>query len=146
MSPTANSSSTPLSLSTGLVTELNNARSTLRTITERNGSTVVLYAGGEVDAGNERTWRRLLGEAATATSSPGSLIVDTSGLDFMGCCAFTVLADQANRCRRRGVGVRLVSSQSIVFRVVAACGLSGLLPIYRDLDSALSSPDIASCG
>lgn len=136
----------PLTLSTGLVSELREAHSTLRTTTERTGSTVVLYAGGELDARNERTWRRLLGEAGAAAAPPGALIVDTRGVDFMGCCAFAALADQANRCRRRGIGVRVVSRQPIVARVIRAGGLAGLLPIHPDVDSALSPHDAASYG
>ena len=31
---------------------------------------------------------------------PGPFVVDVTGLDFMGCCAFAVLADEAQRCQR----------------------------------------------
>lgn len=144
MSPTTEALRTPLStqlisLSTQLISELNDTHSMLRTTTERNGSTVVIYAGGEVDAGNEHTWQRLLSETAAATAPPGSLVVDARGLDFMGCCAFKALADQAHRCRCRGVGVRLVSCQPIVTRVVGACGLTEVLPIHATVNSALSA-------
>jgi anti-anti-sigma factor len=65
------------------------------------------------------------------------LIVDVTGLDFMACCAVEVLAEEAENCRRRGVELRLVSPQQIVARIVDACGLSGVLPIYPTADSAL---------
>lgn len=134
---TAETPSSHLMLSSRLVSELANARSTLRTTTERSGPSVIVYAGGEVDASNEATWRHLLSEAATRTSPPGALVVDTSGLDFMGCCAFEVLAEEAERCRRRGVEVRLVSNQPGVGRVVDACGLTELLPVDSSLEAAL---------
>ena len=57
----------------------------------------------------------------------------------MGCCAFAVLADEAKRCKHRGVELRLVSHEPIVARIVDACGLSALLPIYPSADSALAS-------
>lgn len=139
MNPASEAVRKPLTLSTRLVSELSNTRSMLRTTTERNGAAVIVYAGGEVDAGNEQTWRHLLGEAAAAASPPGPVVVDTRGLDFMGCCAFAALADEANRCRRRGVGVRLVSCQPIVSRVVDACGLRDALPIHSTVNSALSA-------
>jgi anti-anti-sigma factor len=128
-----------LTLSTRLVAELGDARSTLRATTQRSGSSVMVYAGGEVDACNENTWRRLLDEAAAAVSPPGPLVVDTNGLDFIGCCAFSVLAEEARRCRDRGVELRLVSLQPVVARTVVACGLTGLLPVDQSVDAALSA-------
>lgn len=133
---------TPIShlmLSSRLISELAAARSTLRTIAERCGPAVIVHAGGELDASNEEIWRRLLSEAAAATSSPSALVVDTSGLDFMGCCAFAALAEEAERCQRRDLDLRLVSSQPTVARIVAACGLDRLLPVHRSVDDALSA-------
>lgn len=128
-----------LMLSSRLVSELAQARSTLRTTIERSDLAVIVSAGGELDASNETTWRRLLSEAATAVGSPGPLVVDISGLDFMGCCAYAALGEEAERCRRRGVEMRLVSSQPIVARIVTACGLSELLPVDDSVDIALSA-------
>jgi anti-anti-sigma factor len=127
-----------LMLSSRLISELARSRSTLRATTERNGQVVIVSAGGELDASNEGTWRRLLGEAAAAADAPGLLVVDTCGVDFMACCAYASLGDQAERCRRRGVEVHLVSSQPHVARIIAACGLSELLPVDDSVDSALS--------
>ena len=128
-----------LMLSSRLISELARARSTLRTTIERSDLAVIVSAGGELDASNETTWRRLLSEAATAAGSPGPLVVDISGLDFMGCCAYAALGKEAERCRRRGVEMRLVSSQPIVARIVTACGLSELLPVDDSVDIALSA-------
>jgi anti-anti-sigma factor len=130
--------SPPLMLSTRLVYELGDPNSTLRATTDRRGASVVISAGGEIDACNEHTWRHLVGEAATVVTAPGPLVVDVTGIDFMGGCAFAVLADEAARCRRRGVDVRLVSHTPIVARIVDACGLSGVLHIYPTVDSALA--------
>jgi anti-anti-sigma factor len=133
----AEPSSSHLMLSSRLISELAQAQSTLRTTTERSDSAVIVHAGGELDASNEAIWRHLLGEAAAAARPPGPLVVDTSGLDFMACCAFATLAEQAERCRGRGVEMRLVSSQPVVKRIVAACGLSELLPVDSTVDAAL---------
>jgi anti-anti-sigma factor len=131
-------SSPHLMLSTRLVYELGDPHSTLRATTDRRGPAVLIYAGGEIDACNEQTWRHLVSEAAGVVTSPGPLIVDVTGLDFMGCCAFAVLAEEAENLRRRGVELRLVSRQPVVARIVDACGLSGVLPIYPTADSALA--------
>jgi anti-anti-sigma factor len=130
-----------LMLSSRLISELAQARSTLRMTTERIGLAVIVTAGGELDASNEATWRRLLSEAAAAAGPPGPLVIDTGGLDFMGCCAYAALAEEAERCRQRGVDVRLVGNQPLVARIVAACGLGELLPIDDSVDAALSVYD-----
>jgi anti-anti-sigma factor len=132
-----------LMLSSRLVSELAQARSTLRTTTERIGLAVIVSAGGELDASNDAIWRRLLCEAAAAAGPPGPLVVDTSGLDFMGCCAYAALAEEAERCRGRGVEMRLVSNQPVVARIVAACGMSELLPVDATVDAALLALDPA---
>ncbi|OBG38484.1 anti-anti-sigma factor [Mycobacterium alsense] len=126
-------------LSTRLVYELGDPNSTLRATTDRSGAAVLINAGGEVDACNEHTWRQLVSEAAGVVTPPGPFVVDVTGLDFMGCCAFAALADESNRCRERGIELRLVSCDPIVTRVVDACGLSGVLPIYPTADAALAS-------
>ncbi len=131
--------STPLLLSTRLVYQLGDPHSGLRAITSRTGPAVVITAGGDVDACNENTWRQLVGEAAAVVIPPGPFIVDVTGIDFMGCCAFAVLADAARHCRDRGIELRLVSHESIVARIVDACGLNRVLPIYPTVDSALAT-------
>jgi anti-anti-sigma factor len=131
-------SSPHLSLSTRLVSDLGDEHSTLRATTDRTGPAVLIHTGGEIDACNEDTWRQLVGEAAHFVTPPGPFIVDVTGLDFMGACAFAVLADEAQRCRRRGVELRLVSRQPIVRRIAGACGLSEVLPIYPTADAALA--------
>ena len=85
-------------LSTRLVVDLGDRHSTLRATTDRNGPAVLIHAGGEIDAYNEDTWRQLVSEAAHLVTAPGPFIVDVTGLDFMGCCAFAVLAEEAERC------------------------------------------------
>lgn len=127
----------PLLLSASLVTQMGGAGSTLRAAIERKGTTVLLSAGGEVDAANEHIWRRLLGEAASATAAPGTLVIDTNGLDFMGGCAYAALAEQADRCRIRGINLCLVSAQRIVARVVGVMNLDRQLPIYHTVDAVL---------
>lgn len=130
---------THLMLSTKLIYELGDPHSTLRATADRSGSAVLVYAGGEVDACNEHTWQQLVGEVAAIVIASGPLVIDVTGLEFMGCCAFAVLAEEAQRCKDRGIELRLVSREPIVARVVDACGLSAILPIYPTADSALAS-------
>lgn len=131
--------STHLTLSTRLVYALGDPRSTLRAITDRSGDAVVIHAGGEVDACNEQTWRQLVTEAAATTTPPGPLVVDVTEVEFLGCCAYSVLAETAEQCRLRGGELRLVSPARAVERVVRAGGWAATLPIYPTVDDALSA-------
>ncbi|QLL09406.1 anti-sigma factor antagonist [Mycobacterium vicinigordonae] len=129
---------THLTLSTRLVFELGEPRSTLRATTARSGEAVVIHAGGEIDACNEHTWRRLVTEAAATAAPPGPFVVDVTEVDFMACGAYSVLAEAAEQCRERGVKLLLVSRSPIVARIVQVCRLDSLLPIHPTVDSALS--------
>ena len=70
MSVAVQPSPIPLTLSTTLVSALNNPRGVLRTLAQRDGTIVTVYAVGEVDAANEHSWYQLLREAAAATPRP----------------------------------------------------------------------------
>jgi anti-anti-sigma factor len=87
----------------------------------------------------------LLSEAAAAAGPPGPLVVDISGLDFIGCCAYAALAEEAERCRNRGVEMRLVTNQPVVSRILKACGLGAALPVDVSVDAALSTCILVDC-
>jgi anti-anti-sigma factor len=134
MSVAVQPSTTPITFSAKHVSVLKRSRSALRAHVQRIGALVTVYPGGEVDAANKEQWEQLLGEAAAATPSPGLLVIHTDGLDFMACCAFTALADEADSCHSRGIGMCLVSSQPIVRRIVTVTGLGSQLPVYPNAD------------
>jgi anti-anti-sigma factor len=130
---------TRVTLSAALIAELGDARSRLKATAQRSDSAVIVNAGGEVDAFNEHIWRRLIGEAAAAAEPPGVLVIDVNDFDFLGCCALHVLTDEAQRCRERGIGVRLVSRRPTTARHIAACGFTGILPVHPTAVAALST-------
>jgi anti-anti-sigma factor len=138
MSPTEGHPAS-IHLSDGLVSAMGRPGSSVRVVVERRGSVVLFCAGGAVDASNVDIWRRMLGEAAQATVVPGPLIVDTSRLEFMGLCAFAVLAEESSRCRRRDTKLCLVSNHRIAARIVAAAGLESELSFYPTVNAALEA-------
>lgn len=115
----------------------------LRAVTECTGSAVVVHVGGDIDASNEVAWQRLVSKSAAIAIAPGPFVIDIRDLDFMGSCAYAVLAQESVRCRRRGVNMRLVSNQPIVARTIAACGLRQLIPLYATVETALAPPPSA---
>jgi anti-anti-sigma factor len=130
---------TRLMLSTRLMSELADVGTRLRAVVQRSDTAVIIHAGGEVDACNEGSWRRLVREAAKAARPPGPLIVDVNGFDFIGSCAFEVLADAARRCGRRGIALYLVSPGARVARFVEACGFGDVLTVYPTAGAALAA-------
>lgn len=115
----------------------------LRAVTECTGSAVVVHVGGDIDASNEVAWQRLVSKSAAIAIAPGPFVIDIRDLDFMGSCAYAVLAQESVRCRRRGVNMRLVSNQPIVARTIAACGLRRLISLYAMVETALAPPPSA---
>ncbi|ETZ99401.1 anti-anti-sigma factor family protein [Mycobacterium kansasii 662] len=100
----------------------------------------MVHVGGDIDASNEAVWQRLVTRSAAIAVAPGPFVIDVRDLEFMGSCAYAVLAQESVRCRRRGVNLRLVSNQPIVARTIAACGLRRLLPMYSSVENALAPP------
>ncbi|QUR67662.1 anti-sigma factor antagonist [Mycobacterium spongiae] len=123
-----------------LSSQPNDTHSGLRAVTECTGSAVVVHVGGDIDASNEAAWQRLVNRSAAIAIAPGPFVIDIRDLEFMGSCAYAVLAQESVRCRRRGVSLRLVTSQPIVARTIAACGLRRLVPMYPTVETALAPP------
>jgi anti-anti-sigma factor len=128
----------PDSSSTRLRPNFGDTQTGLRAFTECSGSAVVIHVGGDIDASNKTSWQRLLSRSASIAIAPGPFVIDVRELEFMGSCGYAVLAREAERCKSRGVLLRLVSSQPVVAQTIAACGLLRLLPIYASVDNALS--------
>lgn len=129
----------PAPSSTRFGLQFGDPNSGLRSITELHGSAVVIHVGGDIDASNDIVWQRMVSRTASIASAPGPLVIDVRALDFMGSCAYVALANEAVRCGRRGVELRLVSNQPVVARTIAACGLGRLLPLFASVDTALLS-------
>jgi anti-anti-sigma factor len=113
----------------------NNGAARLHTETDHRGHAVILRARGEVDAHTLPDWCRVLRE--TAAHAP--MIVDITGLDFIGCSGLAALAKQADACRAQGTNLGVVSRASIVQRITAATGLDARLAIYPTTEGALEA-------
>ncbi|BBZ30260.1 hypothetical protein MMAD_45550 [Mycolicibacterium madagascariense] len=94
---------------------------------------LVLCVHGEVDASNAG---RLAGYVERHVAIAGTLVLDTSTVDFFGAPALAVLHRVDHGCARNGVRWRLVAGPALR-RVMRACGTTGL-PQSDDLPSALS--------
>jgi anti-anti-sigma factor len=117
----------------------------LRASSVRDGSAVIVAVVGELDASNNGSWSRLLTKMGGTTVAPGPFVVDVRGLRSMECGAFHILAREAQRCRRRGFNLCLVSNSPATAQTVAACGLRPVLLIFPTVDAALSRAGAPDC-
>ncbi len=109
------------------------ARLSAETSTHRYG--ILLRVHGEIDAYTFGHWRRLFDAARIAAMGTGHLLVDLRTVEFMACRAIAELADTAERYRREGLRVSVISARSsAIAHIATVAGLA--LPIYPDLDAA----------
>ena len=93
----------------------------------------VLAASGEIDTACAGTLRSLL-----AVAGP-NVVMDLREVTFMDASGLGVLATSGHIARRLGGEVRLVAPSHQVRRVLALTSLDRVLPIYDDLQEALSA-------
>ena len=93
----------------------------------------VLAASGEMDTACAGTLRALLSAAGP------NVVVDLREVTFMDASGLGVLATSGHIARRLGGAVRLVGPSHQVRRVLALTLLDRVLPIYDDLQDALTA-------
>lgn len=98
----------------------------------RMRDSLVVSVHGEVDAGNSA---RLADYVERHAAIAGSLVVDTSAVEFFGASALAVLHRVDRCCIRGGVGWRLVAGPA-VRRVMRVCGTTDL-PQAENVETAL---------
>lgn len=103
-------------------------------VAERDGATVV-SVGGEVDMVTTPRLHACLQDRLART--PERLVIDMSGLSFLGSSGLAVLVESLEDARTRGTELRLVCNSRQVVRPLEATGLTELFQTYSDLDSAL---------
>lgn len=105
-------------------------------VTDRDGATVV-GVSGEVDMVTTPSLGECLREQLA--QSPARLVVDLSGLSFLGSSGLAVLVESLDDARARGTDLRLVCHSREVVRPLEATGLTELFQMFPDLASALTA-------
>lgn len=104
-------------------------------VVDRDGATVV-SVHGEVDMITTPRLHACLQDRLART--PDRLVVDMSGLSFLGSSGLAVLVESLDDARTRGTDLRLVCNSREVVRPLEATGLTELFKTYSDLGSALA--------
>ena len=98
-------------------------------------SVAILYAHGNIDATNAST---LTDFALAQTGRCRGLILDLSGLEFIGTEGFSSLHRIAVSCARVGT-VWIMVPSAAVSRLLQVCDPDGSLPAVDTVDAALAS-------
>ena len=92
--------------------------------------TVVVAAVGEVDAFTAAPLRSLLD--TMLERQPPELVLDLSGVRFLGSAGLAVLVETQKAARVREVALRLIATTRAVIRPLEVTGLIDLFTLSRD--------------
>ena len=104
------------------------------------GSAVVVSVSGELDLATVPVLRERLDGVPEVSSAPSPLVVDLSGLTFIGSAGLALLVDLNNQCVERGVLLALVANGTVVPRAIQVTALDQVFSVHPSLDDALGTP------
>jgi anti-anti-sigma factor len=110
------------------------AREPLRVERVVDGRLVLVRVGGELDTVTVGTLHDALVEAETCVTPPVPVVVDLTGVTFLGAAGLSVLVDHHERCAALGSALLIVPGGNAVRRAMAVTGLQtrlALIPAPR---------------
>ncbi|MFD9706150.1 STAS domain-containing protein [Lentzea sp. NPDC059081] len=108
-----------------------------RTTSESKGDTVLVHVAGELDHATASELAGCLKAAVRAVVPPAPVVVDLSGVRFLGAAGIGLLLDQQDACLRLGSALVVVANTSAVLRPLQVLELTGVLGVRASVkDSA----------
>ncbi|MDT7785027.1 MAG: anti-sigma factor antagonist [Pseudonocardiales bacterium] len=107
------------------------------TTTETVGDAVVLHVAGEVDRATADELSGCLSDAVGAVDPPAPVVVDLTGVTFLGACGIGLLLDHQDLCLRRGTALIVVAGTPAVLRPLRALELTSVLGVRSTVVEAL---------
>ncbi|MFD1150022.1 STAS domain-containing protein [Saccharothrix hoggarensis] len=108
---------------------------TVRTVTE---SVTVVSVSGEVDM---LTAPQLRADVLRHIDAGTTVVLDMSGVSFLGSAGLAVLVEAAQQGKRRGAAFRVVAVERAVTRPLAATGLGEVFSVFESVDAALAADE-----
>ncbi|MFI9814686.1 anti-sigma factor antagonist [Saccharothrix variisporea] len=102
----------------------------------------VVAATGEIDM---LTAPDLRADVLGRIGETDTLVLDMTGVSFLGSAGLAVLVEASQQAKRRGTAFRLVAVERAVTRPLAATGLGDVFSVYGSVEEAVSA-DGASAG
>ncbi|WP_394618360.1 STAS domain-containing protein [Lentzea sp. JNUCC 0626] len=112
-----------------------------RTNCESTGVSTLVRVGGEVDCSTAPELAECLTRAVEAVIPPAPVVVDLSGVRFLGAQGIGLLLDHQDLCLRRGSALVVVANTAAVLRPLRALELMSVLGVRSSVLEALA-PEI----
>lgn len=93
------------------------------------GNLVLVRVAGELDNVTASLLGATLVDAEEAVSPPAPVVVDLTGVSFLGAAGLTVLVDHHERCAALGGSLLIVPGSKAVRRALAMTGLHARLAL-----------------
>ncbi|MEV0675211.1 STAS domain-containing protein [Actinosynnema sp. NPDC050436] len=110
----------------------------LRVLQQLRDGVVHVRVVGEVDLATAPTLDRCL--HAARSHAPDPVVLDLTGVRFLGTPGLDVLAEHHHGCAARGSVLRVVAAHRPVLHPVRLSGLDRLLHLFPDLHRATTAP------
>ncbi len=112
------------------------------TTSESVGAAVVLHVDGELDCSTADELADRLGGAVRSITPPAPVVVDLTGLRFLGAQGIGLLLDHQDLCLRRGSALVVVANSASVLRPLEALELMDVLGVRSCVREALAPPEV----
>lgn len=97
------------------------------------GPLVVYQVSGEIDS---LTAPRLRGTLADLHELASHMVVELNKVQFLGSAGLSVLMDQHDLCKRRGITFSVVTTRPNLIRTLRLSALDRLIPVYATIGEA----------
>jgi anti-anti-sigma factor len=98
----------------------------------------VLAVSGEVDM---LTAPQLRADALQHLDAGNALVLDLSGVSFLGSAGLAVLVEASQHAKRRGSSFHVVAVERAVTRPLAATGLGEVFSVFESVEQALEADE-----
>lgn len=108
-----------------------------RATCERVGDAVLVHVTGELDCSTAQFLSDRLCEAVRSVVPPATVVVDLTGLRFLGAQGIGLLLDHQDLCLRRGSALVVVANTAAVLRPLQTLELTSVLGVRPSVPQAL---------
>ncbi|MFC6088412.1 anti-sigma factor antagonist [Saccharothrix lopnurensis] len=99
---------------------------------------VVVAVSGEIDM---LTAPQLRADVLPRLDAGDTVVLDLSGVSFLGSAGLAVLVEASQHGKRRGSAFRVVAVARAVIRPLAATGLGEVFSVFESVDRALGADE-----
>lgn len=100
-----------------------------RTTCESVGAAALVHVAGELDCTTAQNLSDRLGEAVRSVDPPAPVVVDLTGVRFLGAQGIGLLLEHQDLCLRRGSALVVVANTAAVLRPLQVLELVSVLGV-----------------